>query len=481
MSDRCELDSGVGLEDDLSLIGSQLYPMLALHRHSGFIALAAKSDDDFRTTRSIRADHLEAMLPVIREELLKDAFFSVNGHFRHGGRNKNPHGPAASGTNTLRYLCACYADLDFYRQGLDFNSTYKIVMDHCEDGRLPSVSIVIRSGRGMWLMWLLHDAQNHDLAHTGAWADNPSDHLQLYAKIQRAIGDLLAPIGADAGARDAARYTRVPGSLHTEAEKPVRWSFHGEGNRYHSYTLKDLAKFFDIRPERLSAVERRVLSDRPSVGLRSLGHKAANESKLRAFHALKDLRAGVFSKGQRSSACFLYACILRACAVPMDRALIQVRELAYQCNPTFRDWKSQVRSGYRGMRKPWAVSFAQIADQLQVTPEEAWEISGLTKKAFRPAASFGGESAIIPRKVNHSETRDAKMEQRRVEIRTVVDSLGCAPPYRKMVSILSHRGIEVGHITVRSDYLAMKLESKRVRNSKTAELEDSRQNQLALT
>jgi hypothetical protein len=78
-----------------------------------------------------------------------------------------------------------------------------------ESRELPEASMVVDSGRGMWLLWLLHDAEGPQRAHFGAYTDNPYDHLQLYARINKALYTRLNHIGSDP-ISDGVRSIRVP-------------------------------------------------------------------------------------------------------------------------------------------------------------------------------------------------------------------------------------------------------------------------------
>jgi hypothetical protein len=140
----------------------------------------------------------------------------------------------------LRFLCSCYCDVDFYKHGLTFAQVQREIHSLCESGALPSASIV-DSGHGLWVLWLLHDETDPTKAHLGAYGDNAFNHLQLYTKINREIGQRLIFLGADLGATDGARYLRVPGSFRTDHERYVHWDLQSRAGRPRTYTLKELA------------------------------------------------------------------------------------------------------------------------------------------------------------------------------------------------------------------------------------------------
>jgi len=223
----------------------------SLHRHDGYILFAVKSSDGILThLASIRRSQLDSLFPLFRERLEKDSYVAINASWRETSslnRSKLALRKYHS-ADTLKYLCACYADIDYYNKGRTFNQAFFEVLEAEKEGRIPPASMVIGSGRGMWLLWLLRDQTNPDQAHNGAWCDNPLNHALLYSEIQREIWRRLAPIGADPQGTDAVRLVRMEGSFHTGAEKYVRWWIQGQGDGGFTYTLKDLADFFDIWP-----------------------------------------------------------------------------------------------------------------------------------------------------------------------------------------------------------------------------------------
>src|SRR5215469_15919193 len=133
----------------------------------------------------------------------------------------------------LRYLCACFADLDFYKHGLSYGQAIGTIIDHQDAGLIPPVSVVIRSGRGMWLVWLLHDSRNAKLPPR-AWREKQQQYQRVQGKIHRC----LARLGSDA--HDAMRITRVPGSIHSGASERVRFFVQADdAGCCYSYTLDE--------------------------------------------------------------------------------------------------------------------------------------------------------------------------------------------------------------------------------------------------
>lgn len=466
--------------------GPQLFPIQALHRHDGYIAFALESDDFFRPSFSIRADALDTMFPEFRSRLLKDSFVSINSSYCLANREtKALYGTPRHKIDTLRYLCACYCDIDFYKINPQrtFNEALKYITTLCEAGELPWASVVVNSGHGMWLMWLLHDANDPTKAHYGTWNNNPNDHYQLYSKINHAIGKRLAQLGADAAARDGARYCRVPGTFRTDREKEVRWTIHGKGNLPYSYTLKELASFFAIAPVVVrSTQEREALGEvEKKCGNRSKAWKAAARNTLAAFVTLKDGRGGGFDEGCRNRAAMLYATLLHRNGESRADAHRAVLEMAAQCRRPLSksECESAIKNVYKHKRGKFKTNYHHMADTFDVSPHEAEIISQAIGKPFPPASRFGEWKPATTQ-----SGREKKQANRQQEIRTIVrdiEVLGATPSYRAMKGLLFARGIDASHVTIKADYKALGIISSGTANLSRISAARSQQPDLALS
>src|ERR1700683_3784398 len=96
----------------------QFGPLLELHRHEdSYISFAVSQDNDFHPLVAILSDELANRFPELQDRMLKDSYASLNASWRL--RKYGPEGKAYGypkhSTSELRYLCACYTDLDFDR------------------------------------------------------------------------------------------------------------------------------------------------------------------------------------------------------------------------------------------------------------------------------------------------------------------------------------------------------------------------------
>ena len=428
-------------------------PILALHRHEdGYIAFAVARDggEDFRPLISIRRDELARYFPEFREQLLKDSYVSINAgwRLRRHGIDGAACGYPLHRTDRLRYLCAAYADLDYYRLGIDFGQALGQIVTMQETGNLPRASIIVKSGRGMWLLYLLHDHRDPSRA-PGAFPEK----LEQYFALQRAIIERLAPLGADASARDAARHIRVPGSLHTGAEDSVQWWIQGEGPAAYSYSLTQLCQLFGVQPAKRHVRERAAVEE-PEKEKHRRGWVALNRRRLRELSLLRCIRGG-FSQGCRNNAVMIYAWLLRTNGVPRREAAVEVNLMGAECHPrlTPSECRDAVKTGF-GPRMARMLD-QTISDRLVVTPSEAAMLEGLP-----PATRFKAKGPAPPAPTP-SEVQARTIMERRARITGIIAELGRVPTLREMGQRLIEAGFRGNHQTVFKDYQALGIKSYR--------------------
>lgn len=99
--------------------GPQLHPIKALHRHNGYITFMVKGDEDEDGAVrrfAIRADTLDTWFPEFAAELVRNSIVSINASYALANRNTTAHhGYPLHNNDSLRYLCACYCDIDYYK------------------------------------------------------------------------------------------------------------------------------------------------------------------------------------------------------------------------------------------------------------------------------------------------------------------------------------------------------------------------------
>ena len=460
---RCQEDDGLRQ----SGAGLMLTPIKALHRHSdGFISFAVGGGHgDWNQVVSIRADALDTYFPEFMSQLLRDSLVSINASFCALAKHKNaPYGRPLHRRDTLRYLNTTYVDLDYYKLGLKRWQVLAEVARLEADGVVPPASLTIDSGRGIWLMWMLHNPANELQSHPSARHDD----LQLYGKVNRALHDRLAHLGADS-IPSAASYVRSPGSFRVATGEIVRWDAHGTTSKAFSYSLQWLADFFGVRVREREKAERMALADSSApIGHRRNGWLQTNANRMTVVSTLMDLRAGGFQKGNRNAGAFYYALALKGVGVGRPEARECVKQMAQDCRPplTVGAIDGAVTQAYKknpnGSVRSVVLSYGTLADALDITPLEAGAISqAIGGKMFPSAARFGPQI----RTTNFKRREVNRSEARRADIRALLDqqTSGGVPSYRAMAKLLlEYSGIQVSHVTVRADYAELGLPRSRL-------------------
>ncbi len=331
--------------------------VLELHRHDdAYITLGRKDAKGvLKHTYAFRASSFATSFPEFVAEYLQDGHIGINAAIaagvpvpgtRHpeqffGPMHTNPvskrTGQSFHREHYLRRLNACYVDIDCHT--LTPPRPPSDVMEEvdrmCASGDLPRPTTVIHSGRGVWLLWHLHDESDPTRSHLGC----QPDVIMRYKEINRAIGVKLAHMGADRGAVDAARLTGLHGTLKTKSQAKVVWSSYSDGR---SYTLAELGELLGIVDTR-SQVERDALeesghekrsqrrSSRKQVPEEvrercSRGWKKSASNRIACFSAIKSIRGG-FNEGMRDKAAFVYAGCLRSANYSEQAARDLVRQM----------------------------------------------------------------------------------------------------------------------------------------------------------
>ncbi|MGD1096611.1 MAG: hypothetical protein ABSB35_32035 [Bryobacteraceae bacterium] len=426
-------------------IAPELSLLKLIHRHDdGVITFHQKMDGDFKNLFAIRSEHLSRTFPEIVSHLEADVFMSMNAFCN---RERGRHYLSAAQcrqSNRLRYLCACFTDLDFYKSGLTYGEVIGKIIDYQDQNRIPAVSVIIRSGRGLWLVWLLRDGEHPEIAPR-AWPEK----VNQYRLIQQKIHQVLAHLGADA--QDALRLTRVPGSINSASGERVKYWIQSNGAGPYSYTLDQLAAQFDVAAED-KAFRSPKLVARSQNG-RSRGPKALTAYRVNDFLTLLELRGGGFRDGCRNRAALYFAWLLRCQRTRKVDASEKVFELGKKCRPPLSDseCRDALKTGYRkcgGRVVPMSVRFQTVADWLDITPQES---ANLAK--YPPASRFRQSAKPSDLK----RTRLQMIEDRRAAIRQIATEKGAIPSLRVMEQLLEAAGYQASHVTVMNDYRALAL------------------------
>lgn len=263
----------------------------------GFITVAKKTNSGKFKQYHYRADELASQLSTWLGE---DVYFSQNTFYK----------PYRS-IETIRQLRSLYIDLDFYLFNYDPSWVFgKLEHEYFKES-IPEPNIIIFSGQGMVLIWLLEPV--------------PYKALPLWQSVQKYLLDTLAELGGDPKAADAARVFRIAGSINSKNGVEVRAEYRHD----HKYELRQIQR--DYLPELEEAI------DPPKVKKKGRKKKTVQLFNTYRLHyaRLMDLVKLVELRnyevtGHRELICFLYRYWLCCYSQDLVEALNQTKLLNSQ-------------------------------------------------------------------------------------------------------------------------------------------------------
>lgn len=492
--------------------GPSLSVIRLIHRGpDGYAPFAAKQAGEWRELGALSLSALnggqQALFPELFAALERDGYFGLNSSFRRGrGRvvgtrqewkpvppNHPTFGNAAfdfpgaqhlverpvlarehpetrlpyaeHSLASLRWLNVAHCDVDCYKAGFSVGDAFGHIVNAQDAGTLPPASLFARSGRGLWAFWLLRDVLNpadgevelHGARHTSETPQRASARaLALYARVQRAITDRLAHLGADMGALDGARFAPVPGTVKTTTETRVQYmvQFDADGHVV-SYTLTTLAQALDLElREREHPVVEAALTTAATgkhPGLSAAGKRgwtALHRYYLRDFEVLLRLRGGGFASGHRHRGLFLYAVVLKRNGMTRFDVDARVLNVARCSQPdadgtriTNAEARAIVRDAFKSRTIP--LNAASMFSALEVTDVEASYLQHIRRGA--PAAP----------------TTTRTTADRLAAIQAIVARLGTVPSTRTMAAYIQAQGLPGNFTTISRDYQKLGLQPAR--------------------
>jgi hypothetical protein len=332
----------------------------------GFITLAKKENGKF-IQRHYRPEQLAEQLTNYMGE---DIYYSQNTFYKPQRRIEN-----------IRQLRNLYIDLDCYLFNYDPDFVVrKLELEYFKQS-IPEPNLIIFSGRGVVLVWLIEPV--------------PYKALPLWNAVQQYLLEQLKDVGGDPKASDAARVFRLAGSINSKNGAEV----HVEYRHGYRYALRDIQ--YDYLPELTPKpkTERKKPGRRKKV-VQLFNIYSLNHARILDITKLVELRNYQVT-GYREVICFLYRYWMCCFCNDTEEAYRQTLEL----NNTFtyplpeRELKSATRSaekayearsnkeaneraikrGYPGAG--YNISNAKLIRWLDITQEEMEHM----KTIFNPA------------------------------------------------------------------------------------------------
>jgi hypothetical protein len=171
----------------------------------GFFAVLTKPLGDRYRQTSHRLKDLPEVLS--RLEQCQDTWISQNEFFKPNRRIVN-----------LWRITAAFVDLDTYNMAglgaLPVESQLHRLLCHCDEVGLPEPSLVVFSGRGLQVKWILS-------------SPIPARALPRWQAVQNELCSRLLPLGADLNARDGSRVLRLVDTVNSKSKsfaRVVHWA-----------------------------------------------------------------------------------------------------------------------------------------------------------------------------------------------------------------------------------------------------------------
>ena len=309
-----------------------------------------------------------------------------------------------------------------------------------DNGDVPMPSIVSRSSdQGLWLFWLLRDVKNPDLPVPAY----PSLRRQ-WKRVQNALHELFASLGADPNARKANHTTRISGSLRTDKGSIVVHSRQVMNGVMPVYTLPEIADYFGISPNPAKPL-RTPAKRNPN---RKRGPEAHRRYLLEDFEKLIEIRNHDFGKvSGYSPLVWLYAAILKENGFEWSEVCRRATEFGIKIGFNSQKLANSIEEArdfklfdpYNG----GTLRHQTIADWLDITPEESRQLKRL------PAAAMFCYSR--PNQAR-SELRSSAIAKRHAEIKRIISEKGTILPVRDMADSLVKIGIKTSKSQLARDY-----------------------------
>ena len=257
----------------------------------------------------------------------------------------------------IKELKAQFIDLDIYKTGF----TKEQIIMHLEadyfNKSIPRPNLIIDSGRGLYLIWLLNSV--------------PSKALPLWKAIEEYLYSVLKPFGADRQALDPTRILRVPGSINSKSKTTVK-------------VIEQYDYIYDLREiqnEYLPELEERKAKKkgRPSKTVFIHRERSLYYARIQDIIKLCELREYDL-KGHRELILFLYRYYLCYFLEDTQKALGDVLEL----NREFIRATRSAEKVYLSKNKDYKYKNETLIELLVITElEETYMSTIISKREFK--------------------------------------------------------------------------------------------------
>ena len=409
---------------------SALPEAVTLHAdRPGFFSLLIKPSGLTPRQSSYRVDLLPQVLAALDPDI--DSYMSQATFFRPNRRLVN-----------LWHLPLCFVDLDTYKTAygkLHEEPLSLAVRQRLADVGIPPASLVIHSGRGVYLKWLLKSPL-------------PQAALPRWNAVQRELVSRLVDFGADPKARDASRVLRLVSTCNTKQPDPelrkvrVLWveevdgepllhDFERLAEAVLPFTRKEVAAAeADKPPVRVIQFKR---GGESALELRRFSFETLHWDRVTDMRKLRQLRCSIAEGGREMFVFLMLNELAKSGQVNAHNFQYETVALARECEAFVKDsdWsRSTFSTLYRRVKEHMAGQYGRgqglykyqnqtLIEQLEITPDEERHMKTLisTTEKYRRnndrrRVARGYQSKRVDRAKKIVELHRARLSTRQIAV-----------------------------------------------------------------
>lgn len=351
------------------------------HDADGWITVAKKTENGNFKQYHFQPEELAAELT---KWLGEDVYFSQNTFYKPQRKIEN-----------IRQLRSLYVDLDFYLFNYDPSWVLGKLEHEFYGKSIPEPNILIFSGQGLVLIWLLEPV--------------PYKALPLWQAVQNYLLEQLKELGGDPKATDAARVFRIAGSVNSKNGAEVRAEYRHD----YRYELRQIQ--FDYLPELnevINPAPQKKKRGRKKKVVQLFNTYKLHYARLLDIVKLVELRNYEVT-GYREIICFLYRYWLCCYTNDPVEALNQTQTLNLQFTEPLP--LKEVERATRSAEKAWEARNNEEANRIAIEkgyPSAGYNISN--KKLIEWLDITPEEQKHLQTIIDANEKRRRKRERDRI-------------------------------------------------------------------
>lgn len=336
----------------------------------------------------------------------KDLYISMNTFYKPQRRIEN-----------LKELNTLYIDLDIYNTKFSKKQILMNLEENYFDSKIPRPSLVIDSGRGLYLIWLINFA--------------PYKALPLWKAIEEYLYNALKEFGADRKALDCTRILRVIGSINSKSNTEVKvLDFYN-----YRYDLREIQKEFlpEIEPSKEQKGRKKKI-------FYVHRERSLYQSRILDLATLCDIR-NYDLKGNRELILFLYRYYSCYFTQDTEKALADTLELNSMFKQPLRDREviratKSAEKVFKNKEKEYKYKNSTLIELLDITKEEQEQL-----KTIIDARTKADRFNASKREKRRNENGFTEREQQKKDTHESIQFLKSKGLTQKQVATKLQKGI----------------------------------------